>query len=81
MPHKYHLRQLVRLTRGFSDNRASASGPYEVLRLTPADQTGEFSYRITCPALASAPCAKARSQPGLRTLECRRNVLPRFAGL
>jgi hypothetical protein len=47
MPHKSHLRQLVRLTRGFSDNRASARGPYEVMRLTPADQTGEFSYRIT----------------------------------
>ena len=47
MTHKYHLRQLVRLVRpGFSDSRASASGPYEVTRLMPADQTGEFSYRI-----------------------------------
>jgi hypothetical protein len=47
MSHKYQVRQLVRLTRpGFSDSRASSSGIYEVTRLMPADQTGEFSYRI-----------------------------------
>ena len=47
MSHKYHLRQLVRLARpGYSDNRASTNGTYEVTRLMPADQTGEFSYRI-----------------------------------
>ena len=47
MAHKYHLHQLVRLTRpGFSDNRASSTGIYEVTRLMPADQTGELSYRI-----------------------------------
>ncbi len=47
MSHKYKLRQLVRLTHpGFSDKRTSASGVYEVTRLMPADQTGEFSYRI-----------------------------------
>jgi hypothetical protein len=47
MSHKYHVRQLVRLTRpGFSDSRVSTSGFYEVTRLMPADQTGEFSYRI-----------------------------------
>ena len=49
MSHKFQLRQLVRLTRpSFSDSRAGAStsGVYEVTRLMPADQTGEFSYRI-----------------------------------
>ncbi len=47
MSHKYHLRQLVRLTRlGFADKRASSSGVYEVTRLMPADETGEVSYRI-----------------------------------
>ena len=47
MSHKFSLRQMVRLTRpAFSDNRASSSGIYEVTRLMPADQTGEFSYRI-----------------------------------
>ena len=47
MSHKFSLRQMVRLTRpAFSDNRASSSGIYEVARLMPADQTGEFSYRI-----------------------------------
>jgi hypothetical protein len=47
MPHKYKVRQLVRLVRpGFSDDRTSSSGIYEVTRLMPADQTGEVSYRI-----------------------------------
>ena len=47
MTHKYHVRQLVRLSRpGISDLRANTSGVYEVTRLMPADQTGEFSYRI-----------------------------------
>jgi hypothetical protein len=47
MSHKFSLRQMVRLTRpAFSDNRASSSGIYEVTRLMPADQTGEFSYRV-----------------------------------
>jgi hypothetical protein len=47
MTHKYQVRQLVRLSRpGFTDSRASTSGFYEVTRLMPADQTGEFSYRI-----------------------------------
>jgi hypothetical protein len=47
MSHKYNLRQMVRLTRpGFSDTRAGSSSLYEVTRLMPADQTGEFSYRI-----------------------------------
>ena len=47
MTHKYQVRQLVRLSRpSFSDSRASTSGFYEVTRLMPADQTGEFSYRI-----------------------------------
>jgi hypothetical protein len=47
MSHKYQIRQLVRLIHpGFSNNRTSSSGIYEITRLMPADQTGEFSYRI-----------------------------------
>jgi hypothetical protein len=47
MSHKYHVHQMVRLARfGFSDKRASSSGLYEVMRLMPADHTGEVSYRI-----------------------------------
>jgi hypothetical protein len=47
MTHKYHLRQLVRLSRSaFSDSRMSTNSIYEVTRLMPADQSGEFSYRI-----------------------------------
>ena len=47
MSHKYQLRQLVRLIRpALSQGRASSGGIFEVTRLMPADQTGEFSYRI-----------------------------------
>jgi hypothetical protein len=47
MSHKFKLRQMVRLRQpGFSDARASSASIYEVVRLMPADQTGELSYRI-----------------------------------
>jgi len=38
---------MVRLMQpGFSDTRAGSGSVYEVVRLMPADQTGELSYRI-----------------------------------
>ncbi len=47
MSHKFKVRQLVRLnTPGFSDARANVASTYEVVRLMPADQAGEVSYRI-----------------------------------
>ncbi|MDB5570171.1 MAG: hypothetical protein JWN93_1354 [Hyphomicrobiales bacterium] len=47
MSHKYKLNQMVRLARlGFTDSKTSPAGLYEVTRLMPADQTGEYSYRI-----------------------------------
>ena len=47
MPHKYHVRQLVRLKRPpLSASRTAMNDIYEVTRLMPADQTGEFSYRV-----------------------------------
>ena len=46
MSHKYQLRQLVRLRSTFPQNRAGTGGVFEITRLMPADQTGEFSYRI-----------------------------------
>ncbi len=47
MSHKFKVRQMVRLNQaGFSDARMSSGGVYEVVRLMPADQTGEVSYRI-----------------------------------
>jgi hypothetical protein len=47
MSHKYKVRQMVRLVRApISDSRAAGSGIYEVVRLMPADETGEVSYRI-----------------------------------
>jgi hypothetical protein len=47
MLHKFKIRQMVRLVRApISDSRASGNGTYEVVRLMPADETGEVSYRI-----------------------------------
>jgi hypothetical protein len=47
MLYKYKIRQMVRLVRApTSDSRASGVGTYEVVRLMPADETGEVSYRI-----------------------------------
>ena len=47
MSHKFKVRQMVRLAQpGFSDNRTGSGNVYEVVRLMPADQTGEVSYRI-----------------------------------
>ena len=38
---------MVRLVRApMLDSRASGGGIYEVVRLMPADQTGEVSYRV-----------------------------------
>ncbi len=47
MAHKYKLKQIVRLSRpGFSDKLANSGESYEITRLMPADQSGEYSYRI-----------------------------------
>jgi hypothetical protein len=47
MSHKFKVRQMVHLVRApISDSRAAGGGTYEVVRLMPADQTGEVSYRI-----------------------------------
>lgn len=42
MPHKFRLRQMVRLVGG----AAGSGGVWEVVRLLPEDQTGENSYRV-----------------------------------
>jgi hypothetical protein len=47
MSHKFKVRQMVRLMQpGFSDTRTGSGNVYEIVRLMPADQTGELSYRI-----------------------------------
>lgn len=47
MSHKFRVQQLVRFARpSFSGRASSAGGMYEVIRLMPADETGEVSYRI-----------------------------------
>jgi len=47
MSHKFKVKQMVRLKQpGISDSRTSSASVYEVIRLMPADQTGELSYRI-----------------------------------
>lgn len=47
MTNKYRLGQVVRLVRApASDSRTVGTGEYEIVRLLPADQSGEISYRI-----------------------------------
>ncbi|WP_047192509.1 hypothetical protein [Microvirga vignae] len=47
MSHKFRIRQMVRLKQsGFSNAQTSATTIYEVVRLMPADPSGEVSYRI-----------------------------------
>jgi len=46
MSHKFKVRQRVRLSQSGYMNNRTGSGSYEIVRLMPADQTGEPSYRI-----------------------------------
>lgn len=47
MTYNYELQQLVRLVRTpFSGKRGNVPNLYEVIRLMPADTSGEISYRI-----------------------------------
>ncbi|HZW46606.1 MAG TPA: hypothetical protein VFF61_03700 [Microvirga sp.] len=47
MTHKFKIKQMVRLKQsGLADSRIGFAGVYEIVRLMPADQTGELSYRI-----------------------------------
>jgi hypothetical protein len=47
MTHKFKIKQMVRLKQsGLVDARIGSAGVYEIVRLMPADQTGELSYRI-----------------------------------
>lgn len=47
MSHKFLLQQQVRLMRPLSaDSRAGSQPTYEITRLMPPDQSGEYSYRI-----------------------------------
>lgn len=47
MSYKFKVKQIVRLKQpGISSNRTPSADVYEVVRLMPADQTGELSYRI-----------------------------------
>jgi len=47
MSYKFKVKQMVRLKQpAISDNWINSAGVYEVVRLMPADQTGELSYRI-----------------------------------
>ncbi len=55
MSHKFKVKQMFRLKQpGFSDARTSTASVYEVVRLMPADQTGEVSYRIRSGAIERA---------------------------
>jgi hypothetical protein len=63
MSHKFKVRQMVRLAHpGFSDSRSSSASIYEVVRLMPADQSGEVSYRIK-----SGPIERAVRESEIRS--------------
>ena len=52
MSYKFKVRQLIRPKQpGFSGAQISSASVYEVLRLVPADQIGEVSYRIKSAAV------------------------------
>lgn len=46
MSHKFKLKEQVRMVRTAFSNAAHGSATYEVTRLMPADNSGEYSYRI-----------------------------------
>jgi len=46
MSHTFKVRQMVRLNYPAIADRTSTTSIYEVVRLMPADQSGELSYRI-----------------------------------
>lgn len=47
MTHKYKCNDMVLLNQlGFSSSKTTATTVYEIVRLMPADQSGEVSYRI-----------------------------------
>lgn len=47
MTYKFQLQQIVRLVRpSLPDSRVTGDTEYEIVRLMPADATGEISYRI-----------------------------------
>lgn len=55
MSHKFKIKQMVRLKQpGFLDASTNSAGVYEIIRLMPADQTGEVSYRIRSGAIEKA---------------------------
>lgn len=46
MPHKFKLNDLVRFAALGGPRVADGQEVYEVIRLTPVDQSGEATYRI-----------------------------------
>ncbi|WP_262267716.1 MULTISPECIES: hypothetical protein [Microvirga] len=55
MSHKFKVRPLARLNQpGSSDAQTTSAAVYEVVRLMPADQTGEVSYRIKAGSIERA---------------------------
>ena len=47
MIYNFHLHQIVRLVRApLAGKRGTVPNEYEVIRLMPADTSGEISYRV-----------------------------------
>jgi hypothetical protein len=52
MSYRFKVRQLIRPKQpGFSSAHNNSASLYEVMRLVPADQIGEISYRIKSAAV------------------------------
>ncbi|MBX9758780.1 MAG: hypothetical protein K2Y29_08375 [Beijerinckiaceae bacterium] len=46
MEHRYKMHDKVELNRIASSERAGGFNVYEIIRLMPADVSGEYSYRV-----------------------------------
>jgi hypothetical protein len=62
MAHKFQINQMVRLTSSRFGGDQGGSGMFQVTRLMPADQTGEFSYRIKAAGVGAGERAVRESE-------------------
>ena len=63
MSHKFQLNQMVRLASSrFGGDQLGGSGMFQITRLMPADQTGEFSYRIKAAGVGAGERAVRESE-------------------
>lgn len=54
MEHRYKMHDKVELNRIASSERLTGFNVYEIIRLMPADVSGEFSYRVKAGSIERA---------------------------